>query len=116
MRTVNAKVGSRTDRETYVLMRFPTQFQARQAKRVMDEVAAAGGFDPRAYCVISFCEQHGVELMLVLPANSDHKAQLDAVIVQCRQKLDLEVQIRVMKRGDYEPHAMLARMARSQSN
>lgn len=116
MPSKNAKVGRRTDRETYLTLNFQMEFEAKRVYRVLDSVAAAGKLDPKSYLVVCVCPTHGYELILVLAIGTDHDAQIAAVVEACQRQLGLTIQCREMRPQDYEPHALLARLAKSQEN
>ena len=112
----NAKVGRRTGRETYMTMSFGTEFEARRVYRVLNSVSAAGLLSPQSYLVVCACPTHGFELVLVLAVGTDHDAQIAAVVEACQDQISLTVRCREMRHQDYEPHALLARVARAQNN
>lgn len=116
MRTTNAKVGKRDGRATYMALTFRSEFEANRVWRGMEQVSRDGNIAEGSSVVVGFCPQHGVELVLELAAGTDADAQIQAVVNYCRDNLDLTIQLREMRWQDYEPHALLVRAAKSQSN
>ena len=117
MRTANVKVGKRDGRETYLVMRFGTELEANLVWRGVNTLVGTGQIDRRGCVVVCFCEQHhAVELLFQLATGTDHDAQIQAIVDHCRERLDLNIQLREMRWQDYEPHAFVVRMAKSQDN
>ncbi len=116
MPDLTARVGRRTGRETFVSFRFRTEFEAKRVWRVLNALSEAGQLDSRSYVVVCMCVSHGIEMLLALAVGSDHDAQIDAIVAACRERLSINVRSREMSPNDYEPHALLARVARSQDN
>jgi hypothetical protein len=116
MRSVTVKVGTRTGRETLMLMRFGTEWEAKHIHRLMNQAWRESGASQGTYCVVAFCDRHGIELLFVIAPDDDVTGLSSQFVALCRQA-DLHVKTREMPYQDYEVHLAHAKATRlSQSN
>lgn len=113
MRDHTMRVGTRTDRESYIVLQFAQSDEAEQVWHLLGALHRDGKLDER--CSVAVFDLR--VLLLAVPADSDLDAQIEVITVACREQCELNLRRRDLRNpDDYAMYELAMQAARSQSN